>query len=375
MRIGLGCTMIEPAITHGQIDGVGFYTQFLLKELIKLNQDVTPYTFPPLKQREMQSSLPNGKTFKLPYTLATALSLFTSRAHGSIEHNFDVFHATDHLVPRFQNTPVVATLHDALILKHPDWFKPRFRHIKNFIRKQSMQWADHVITISHSMEKEAVEFWGIKENKLSVIYNGLSEHWFDPISAEQQQETMKRLGIPEQFILVAGTLQPKKNLPRIIHAYLALPQDLRDQHPLVIVGKDGWNTEESLAAIQKLTDAKAGYWLRYLPDMDLQTLFQAAHSYLHPSLHEGFGLTILQAFASGTPTLTSNITAMPEIAGDAALLVDPYSEEDIKNGMAKLLTQTSVREELVKKGLARAREFTWGKCAEQTLKVYQKAMK
>lgn len=374
MRIGLGTTMIEPLITHGQIDGIGFYTQNLMQELIKLNQSVIPISFPPMQQIKMHSALPNGRTFKLPYLPATALSLFTSSLHTPLEEQLDLFHATDHLVPRFNKIPVIATLHDALILKHPEWFDARFRRLKNFIRKRSMQWAKHVITISHSMEKEAIELWGIKPEKLSVIYNGLSDNWFKPVPLEKQQETIARLGIPEKFILVAGTLQPKKNVPRIIEAFLALPADFRKEFPLVIVGKDGWNSKESLAAIQKLTSEHAGFWLRYLPDDDLQTLFQAAHTYLHPSLHEGFGLTILQAFASGTPTLTSNITAMPEIAGDAALLVDPYSVDEIKNGITKLVLQTSLRQELLRKGLLRAREFTWKKCAEETVKIYQRVM-
>lgn len=377
MQIGLGCTTLEPAISKGQIDGVGFYTKNLLHELTAANQSVLPYSFPPMKNWHISSGLPQGGILKLPYMAYTACSLVTPRSipiYQSLENKIDLFHATDHLVPKLKKIPVVATLHDGLMLTHPHWYNSRFRKIKNFLCVKSMRWADHVITISNSMLKEVIEFWGIPEHKISVVHNGIADEWFHPIPKEQQKSCQQKLGIPENFILVVGTLQPKKNIPNIVTAYLALPKDLREQFPLVIVGKDGWNTAESLAAIETLTAQKAGYWLKYISDEDLRALFQAARLYLHPSLHEGFGLTILQAFAANTPVLTANITAMPEVAGDAAYLVDPYSCAELNRGMQTLLTNDTLCQDYVNKGALRAREFSWKKCAAQTLKIYEKLL-
>lgn len=374
MRIGLGCTMLEDSVSHGQIDGVGFYTKCLLEQFQHAQQNITPFSFPPMKQWRVSSSLPNGKFFKLPYLAATSLSLATPRiipTYRYMEESIDIFHATDHLVPRLKKTRVVATLHDALILKHPEWYASRFRSLKNWIRKQSLQWADHVITISQSMVNEMVEFWGIKEDKISVVYNGLDKDWFEKIPVTQQKTVLAKHGIPENFLLVVGTLQPKKNIPRVIDAFLQLPKDIREQFPLVIVGKAGWNTQESLSAIARLVESKTGYWLRYVPQADLHALFQAAKLYLHVSLHEGFGLTLLQAFASQTPVLTSNVTAMPETAGNAAYLVDPQSTDEISSSIKKLLTNNNLCNDLIAKGQVRAREFSWEKCAAQTLAVYR----
>lgn len=373
MRIGFGCTMFEPEITQGQIDGVGYYAKFLLDELLAANHQVVPFSFPPMKNWKMQTQIANGNTFQFPYMVATGASLLTPRIfslYPSVENRLDIFHSTDHLVPKFKKTKIIATLHDALIMRYPEWFKPRFRHSKNWLRKKTMNWADHFITISNSMRQEVIEYWGIKPEKISVIYNGISPWWYEKLSDEIKQQVMKKLGVPSNFILVVGTLQPKKNIPRIVDAFLKLPQDIQQQFPLVIVGKSGWNTEESEAAVEKLIASKNGFWLRYISNSDLHALYQAASMHLHPSLHEGFGLTVLQAFASGTATITSNITAMPEIAGNAAYLVDPLSVDSIANGIQLLATNPSLRKDLIEKGYARAKEFSWKKCADKTVELY-----
>lgn len=373
MRIGFGSTMIENAVSQGQLDGIGYYTQCLINEFKKNQQHVVPCSFPPLKKWRFHSSLPNGKSFNLPYMTSTAFSLVTPRSaslHKKIEKNIDIFHAPDHLVPRFKKTPVVATLHDALLLLHPEWYQARFMRFKNWIRKKSTLWADHFITGSHSMIKELVEHWGVPEDKISVVYDGLANTWSERVSVETKQHVLNKYHLPEKFILVVGTLQPKKNVPRVIHAFLQLPKDIREEFPLVIVGKAGWNTEESLSAIENLIMNKTGHWLKYLPQEDLQVLFQAATLYVHMSLHEGFGLTLVQAFASGAPVLTSTVTAMPETAGGAAYLADPYNEDEINQAMKKLLLDENLRAELVAKGLVRAKDFSWEKCARETLAVY-----
>ena len=152
-----------------------------------------------------------------------------------------------------------------------------------------------------------------------MVYHGITPQWHEKFSAEERARILTRFNLPPKFILFTGTLHPKKNLPRLIKAFLHLPKELKQEYPLIIVGRSGWDTEESLAAINILEAQKCGRWLDYVNLEELRALFQSATLYAHPSLHEGFGLTLIQAFASGTPVLTSNITAMPEIAGDAAV--------------------------------------------------------
>jgi alpha-1,3-rhamnosyl/mannosyltransferase len=191
------------------------------------------------------------------------------------------------------------------------------------------------------------------------------------IPTEEKERLLAKFKLPKNFVLFTGTLHPKKNLPRLIQAFLQLPADIQKEYPLVIAGRAGWDTQESLAAIKVLENKQLGRWLDYVTLDELRALFQSATLYTHPSLHEGFGLTLLQAFASGTPVLTSNITAMPETAGGAAYLVDPHSVESIRDGLKMLLSNTSLREDLIKKGLERVKNYSWVKCAEQTLAVYE----
>lgn len=375
MRIGLTCATIEPSLTQGKIDGIGVHTKNLYDEFLKLNHQVVPYAFPRPKAGFTASSLPNGKLLPLPFNYSTVLSLSDPASkiiYRHLKKDIDVLHVTDHLIPRVRNIPVIATLHDALIFSHPEWYYTNFNGIKNWFRKQSMQWATHFITISQAMVPELVKFAGIPEDKISVVYNGISPFWFEKISPEQRKTILAKFHLPEKFLLFTATLQPKKNAARVIQAFFDLPAEIRHEYPLVIVGKKGWDAEESLSAISRLTGEKAGFWLQYVTNEELRALYQSASLYLCPSLHEGFGYTLLEAMASETPVITSNISALPEIAGDAAYLVCPRDTAGIKAAMQEILTNSTLRASLIQKGIHRAAEFTIEKCAKETLKVYEK---
>lgn len=375
MRIGLTCATIEPTFTGGKIDGIGVHTKNLYQEFLKRNLSVIPFAFPKPKIGFWSSELPEGKMLPLPFNLSTILSMSGSVSKVLYRHlkkQIDILHVTDHLIPRVRNIPVVATMHDALMFSHPEWYSCSFSHLKNRFRKKSMHWANHYITVSHAMIPELVEHVGLKEENISVVYNGIANSWFEKLTADEKNKLLARFNLPEKFLLHTGTIQPKKNAARLIEAYLRLPADLRHEYPLVIVGKVGWDVEEQMAAIHKLIDQKAGLWLQYVTSDELRALYQAASLYLCPSLHEGFGYTLLEALASEVPALVSNVSALPEIAGDAACLVDPYSVGGMQEAMYRLLTSESLRQELIAKGRLRAREFTLDCCVQGTLKVYEK---
>ncbi len=370
MRIGLSCTTIEPLLSDGKIDGIGTYTKNLYDEISRAHSSLVPVSFP--NQKNSVAQLPNSQLFPFSYTRETIASLINPyRALDSHLSRIDLFHATDHMIPKLKKIPLVATLHDALMFKFPEWFlNTRFPRLKKWARASTLRWPTHFITVSHSMVKELVEYCGIPENKITAIYNGISPFWFETVAFEEKQRVLQKFSLTKKFILFTSTLHPKKNLPRLIRAYLKLPKDMRDEFQLIVVGRQGWGTEESMQTIQQLESSGNGRWLDYVSLEELRALFQSASVYAHPSLHEGFGLTLLQAFASGTPVLTSNITAMPEIANDAGLLVDPYSEDAIHDGLQKVLLDSTLREKLIAKGSARVKEFSWEKCARETLNVY-----
>jgi glycosyltransferase involved in cell wall biosynthesis len=376
MRIGVGATKIEPNFCHGHIDGIGVYVQNLLQHYQKCNLEVLPISYPPFRQPWCTTSLPHSEKFCLPYSIATAAA-FTPLGplfNRSLEKKIDLFHATDYLIPRFSHIPVIATLHDAIMLKHPEWCNPRLRRIKNFLIKRSIHWATHVIAISQTMVADLVNYWGVKEEKISVIHQGISDGWLENISMDEKQKVLTKFNLPENFLLTVGTLQPRKNFIRIIQAYEALPEHLQQKHKLVLVGKDGWQSEKVREAIQRITANNKAVWLQYVTMEELRVLYQSAKLFLFPSLSEGFGAPLLEAFASGVPIITSNISCLPEIAGDAAYLVDPYNIEDISQGIFALLNNSSLCDALVNKGHERVKQFTLQKCAEETLKVYKKVL-
>lgn len=375
MRIGLTCTTIEPRLTNGKIDGIGMYTQTLLNQFQKRNLSVTPFSYPGFRSGMRSSELPQGEIFPLPYRPARFISFakpISNLIYKKIPQQIDLLHSTDHMIPRVTKIPMIATIHDTLMFRTPPWQHSKYDLFKNYLRKKTTTWVKHFITISHAMVPELVEYLNIDEKNISVVHNGLSDWWKIKISDTEKNQVLKKFNLPPKILLHTGTLQPRKNVPRIIAAYLELPKDIREEYPLVIVGRAGWHTEETLHAINKLKSEKAGYWLDYVSNEELRALFQCAKLYLCPSLHEGFGLTVLEAFASKAAVISSNVAALPEIAGDAAILVDPYSTSELKNAIQKALTNETLHCQLIEKGVIRLNDFSVEKCAEQTLKVYEK---
>lgn len=375
MRIGLSLTTLEPTISQGKVDGIGMYTKNLYEALLRRNENITPYSFPNTKKKFI-SAFPNGKMLDYSYSMSTVGSLISPFSlHKNLKDNLDIFHATDHMIPKIKDIPLIATIHDAIMFQHPQWHSFRFGRIKKIIRKQSFRWPDRYITISKAMVAEIVEFGGIDPDKIDVIYHGVAPEWFDTATDEVKDEIRKKYHLPKKFILFASTLQEKKNLPRLVQAYLQLSNELQNEFPLIIVGRSGWGNEASAAAVDLITSQGKGLWLNYVSYDDLRVIFQCAEVYVHPSLHEGFGLTILEAFASQTPVITSNVAALPEISGGAAMLIDPLSIEEIKQTLHKILSNDSLKNEYINKGSERAKEFSWDTCANETIKVYHSALK
>jgi alpha-1,3-rhamnosyl/mannosyltransferase len=176
------------------------------------------------------------------------------------------------------------------------------------------------------------------------------------------------------FFLFVGTLQPRKNLPRVLTAFQGLPASVRKEHPLIIVGRDGWANEDLLPQLRRLEEQSEGRWLSYLPQADVLALLQTAGALVFASLYEGFGLPVIEAFAAQCPVIASNTTSLPEVTGDAAWAVDPLDVDSIRAAMIDVLSNDSLRAKRIALGLERARQYTWHECARQTLAVYRKVL-
>lgn len=377
MRVGISTTSFELNLTNGQRDGIGVYTGNLLSSLEKTDDvDVSRFYYPS-SIASVFSARKNKEASQLclPYPISGFLSHalnLTDINNILIKSKVDIFHCTDYKIPKLKDVPVIATLYDAIPLKNPEWASSRFRKLKTRVMKNSARWADHIITISDFVVEDVVEYWGVAEDNISVVHCGVDEAWFQKQIADKLDLVKSNYNIEKSYALFVGTFQPRKNIDRIIDAYMSLPELYKKENILVLVGKEGWGNGSLQRKIDKLVSQGECVRIKDASDDDVRCLYQAAKVFLFPSLYEGFGLPVLEAFASGVPVITSKGTALEEVAGDAALLVDPYLVEDIADKLKFALDLDVVsRNNMLEKGIERAREFSWDNAASSICKIYK----
>ena len=271
-----------------------------------------------------------------------------------------ILHAPTPVTPMWRKPKckLIVTVHDLTPLQFPHYHNLRRRIYFRTILRQVIRIADEIISVSHSTKDDILSYFSLPADKISVIHQ----------SSEMQPRYEKlpaKYGIDEDYILYVGTVEPRKNLLRLMDAYNQLKTDVK----LVIVGAYGWKNK----AVYEEKNPNIVF-TGYVPEEDLPVFYTNAKFFIYPSMYEGFGIPILEAMNCHCPVITSNISSMPEVAGDAALLVDPYSVEEIKNAMAKLLQDDDLRRRMIAAGVERAKNFSWKKTAEKTIAVYHKAL-
>lgn len=361
--------MIEPGLTGGRLDGIGVYTRALLRHLPRAGCAVAPYAWP--RPRSGGQGISIGQPMPQSFEHASLVDLLTPEAHR-VHMPADVYHATDYRIVRM-DCPVVATLHDALPIKYPEWCSPRLRRAKNWLQRKAIAKADHVIAVSQFATRELVDCFGVDPRRISVVPNGVDEEWLAPADPQQVDAAMARYRLRPGYVLTVGTLQPRKNIARLLDAWLMLPKPLRDERALVVVGARGWRCEDLVARLQAAqADGENVAWLdRVLDAGDLRLLYAGAGVFAFPSLYEGFGIPVLEAFAAHVPVVTSNASSLPEVSQGAALEVDPLDTGELASALETLIDDSRERARCIAAGRARAEQLTWHATARQTAEVYR----
>ncbi len=284
----------------------------------------------------------------------------------------NVFFTPGHYAPRFSPVPRVVSILDLSFLKHPNSFKPSvLRQLRNWT-SYSTKKASHILAISNSTKRDIIEAYGINPEKITVTYPGINQRYQEEISNKQIEQTKQKYKINGKYIFTLGTKQPKKNLPHLLEAFSLVTKSLSNSVTLVIAGKT-WHQFQQPPATSHKPQANV-VELDYVPYEDLPALYKGAEAFVMPSLHEGFGIPAAEAMAIGTPVVVSNTTSLPEVVGDAGILVDPASTEDITQGIKSALDLSDQNKvQLIQLGKKQSQQFTWENCAKKTLEVLYEA--
>lgn len=287
----------------------------------------------------------------------------------------DVFFSMGHYGPRFSKVPYVVTIHDLSYLHYPEMFRKNDLYQLTSWSGYSIKNSSQIITVSQTTKEDIIKNYKVSPEKITVTYEGYNKQKFKPQPKEKVGKIKRVYRIKGDYILLVGTLQPRKNISRLIEAFYKLTHHssfITDHLSLVIVGKKGWLYEPIFQKVKDLGLVKKVIFTDYVPDEDLPPLISGAKVYILPSLWEGFGIPVIEAQASGVPVVVSNASSLPEIIGESGILVDPESVESIAGGIEKVLIDNNIKSDLIKKGFDNIKRFSWAKCADETLSVLEK---
>ena len=294
------------------------------------------------------------------------------------KNKIDVFHGPAFFVPLLKpkNCKYVITVHDITFVKFPETFTLGTRLYYKLLFPHSLKLADVIITDSESTKNDLIKEYNLYKKNTKVVYLGISPNFLTKLKKEKLDEVKIKYNLPNKYFLFTGVLSPRKNVEKIIEVFSRLKQKEEYKgYKLIIVGRRGWLFENIFNKVKQLNLEEEVEFIDYVPEKDLPAIYNLADLFLFPSLYEGFGFPILEAMAQDTPVITSNISSMPEVAGNAAILVDPKNTEEIESAIEKLRKIPNLRESLIKKGSLQVKKFKWQKTAEKTKQIYDEITK
>jgi len=349
-----------------ELTGIGNYTENLIKNLRKLDLNLEYINYKKIDEynSKIYPNLLKGH-FLETYSWYLELPFLIRKEKNTIIHN-------PSQIPtffKFKNKSVIS-VHDLTPLKFPKEHKFGKKILYEFLLPRTLKNASRIIVASKSTKNDILKiFQKINYEKIKVIYYAANKNYKVIKNERNLYYIGKKYNLPNRFILFVGTIEPRKNIVRLLKAFSEVYKKI--PIPLVITGKLGWKYKKIYYTYKKLNLEDKVIFTWYIDEKDLPSIYNLATIFVLPSLYEGFGLTPLEAMQCGCPVVTSNVSSLPEIVGNAAIKVSPYSVKEIEDAMYSLLTNKKLRKKYIKKGLKQAKKFSWEKCAKETLEVYQ----
>ena len=371
MKIGLNAHLLAPQPGY-RAAGIHSYIANLLKHLpAKAPVD---WTFEAMIGAANASSIDGVHLSRSRFDTATPLQriLWEQFLQPAQLRQYDLYHALAFVAPLYLSTPMVVTVHDLSFLHYPERLSASRRWYLRAFTALTCRRARRILAISRSTANDLSEQLGIDPGKIDVTPLGFDRAAFRPLPRETTEQFRARHGLPPRFWLFIGTLEPRKNLPMLLRAYARLP--CRERLPLILGGGKGWMADDIFAAIEEYDLSDCVRHIGFVPAEDLPLWYNCAEAFLYPSVYEGFGLSLLEAMACGTPVITSDVSSLPEVAGKAGLCLPPTEEARWTQALRECLADEEWLATASKMGLERAKRFSWARTAELTLASYHQAL-
>jgi alpha-1,3-rhamnosyl/mannosyltransferase len=316
-----------------------------------------------------------GSVVDPPGTLARqallfAMNMWPNHAADLMAPPDGVFHATKLLYPP-RHLHLTATLHDLTCWLMPELHQPANVAAEKRFAEHIWRRASGLIAVSESTRRDAARVLNLNPEAIQVIYPGVAEPFFTA-SAETSAPARLKYGLSRPYALYVGTVEPRKNLDRLLDVWQALPVSLREQFDLVVAGPEGWRSAATLARLR--TPTPGVRYLAYVPEPDLPAITAGATVFVYPSLYEGFGFPVAQAMAAGVPVITSNVSSLPEVTGGAAVLIDPHSPAELLAALDRLLTSPATCAQLASTSKIQAQRFRWETCARRSVEFFREIL-
>ena len=375
-RIGLIGHLLSFEPTYRQA-GVSRYTEALVRELPQVGPDEEYVVFTGAARPPVARGFDPGIEWvhaRIPTARPEARILWEQTAGATIARRYrlDLVHAPVNVTPLVTGAPRVVTIHDLAFHLYPEQYPGAKQRYLRLMTRLSVQRAARVIAVSEATREDVIRLYGARPEKVVAVPNGMSGD-FQPLPVEQVEAFRAAQGLPERFILFVGTLQPRKNLETLLRAYALVADEIGWE--LVVVGATGWSYAPIFETARALGLAERVRFAGYVAGEELPLWYNAAGIFAYPSVYEGFGLPLLEAMACGTPVIAADTSSLPEVVGDAGLLVDPREVDDLANAIRRLAGSETLRDDLAVRGLTRAAAYSWRRTAEETLAVYRDVMR